>query len=311
LVDPSGSVEQIAESLREHVSSQAEVFASDYQGYLPIPIKTEGSPEVVLSSLLRAVRKTSYRLYLLIDDYDIPVNEAMARGIKAHPSLVRLNEPFRRLFSSVKSAMEGQGLERVFITGVSPGALTDLRSGFDIAKDVSLEPEVAGLCGFQEGEIRSISQERGLTPEAVEDAVEMMRTWYNGYRFTDAPCEGLYNPSDVLYLLDHLDRCGVIPRHDESLRRKVTCLARTPAGAGVIEKVKADGEIAIPQLETSFSLDTLLSRLGEDRGLVTSLLYFIGLLTLTDIPGRLRVPNLVVQKLLFDDYRGAGAGSPL
>jgi hypothetical protein len=53
-------------------------------------------------------------------------------------------------------------------------------------------------------------------------------------------------------------------------------------------------------LETSFSLETLLTRLAEDRGAVASLLCFMGLLTLTDVPGRLRVPNLVVKKLFLD-----------
>jgi len=55
-------------------------------------------------------------------------------------------------------------------------------------------------------------------------------------------------------------------------------------------------------LETSFSLETLLTRLEEDRGAVASLLYFMGLLTLTDVHGRLRVPNLVVKKLFLDRF---------
>src|SRR5262249_6390930 len=139
--------------------------------------------------------------------------------------------------------------------------------------------------------------------------VATMRTWYNGYRFTRSASpedELVYNPTNVLYFLDHLQRHGVHPEqlYDENLRTdrgKLAFLARTAAGAGVIEELTdGDGEIAIPQLETSFSLESLLTQLGHDRGSIASLLYFMGLLTLTGVPGRLRVPNLVVKKLFLD-----------
>ncbi|HEX3554074.1 MAG TPA: AAA family ATPase [Thermoanaerobaculia bacterium] len=313
VVDPSGSVEKIAESLREHVSSRAKTFIEQYEDRLSIPIDVDGSPAAILDSLLREIEKTPHRLYLLIDEYDNFVNEVMARDVDTYRALVRTDGPFKLLFKSVKNAMEGQGLERVFITGVSPVALNDLTSGFNIAKNVSLEPDLACLCGFREREVldvlESISEESALPPAAVEDALETMRTWYNGYRFLEAASgeeELVYNPTNALYFLDHLHRRGVPPQrlHDENLRTdrgKLAFLARTAAGAGVIEEItEGDGEIAIPQLETSFSLESLLMRLGEDRGAVASLLYFMGLLTLTGAPGRLRIPNLVVKKLFLD-----------
>jgi hypothetical protein len=313
VIDPAGGVEQIAESLREHVSSRAKTFVSDYGDALPTEVEVDGSAAVVLDSLLAAVRRTPYRLYLLIDEYDNFVNEVMARDIDTYRALVRTDGPFKLLFKAVKNATEGQGLERIFITGVSPVALNDLTSGFNIAKNVSLEPELAGLCGFREGEIRDllerISRQAALAPDTVEGAVETLRTWYNGYRFTEAASgedELLYNPTNVLYFLDHLHRRGTPPQqlHDENLRTdrgKLAFLARTATGAGVIEEItEGNGEIAIPQLETSFSLESLLTRLGEDRGSIVSLLYFMGLLTLTGTPGRLRVPNLVVKKLFLD-----------
>ena len=137
-VDPSGGVEQIAESLREHVSAQAEAFAADYEEHLPAPIETDGSPAAILDSLLGVVRKTPYKLYLLIDEYDNFVNEVMAEDVDTYHALFGRDGPYKQLFKSVKNATEGQGLERVFVTGVSPVALNDLTSGFNIAEDVSL-----------------------------------------------------------------------------------------------------------------------------------------------------------------------------
>jgi hypothetical protein len=191
--------------------------------------------------------------------------------------------------------------------------LNDLTSGFNIAKDVSLEPELACLCGFREPEIRAlleqISQEQDLAPEEVENALATMRAWYNGYRFSDAPAAGetlVYNPTNVLYFLDHLYRRKTPPQrlHDENLRTdrgKLAFLAQSAAGAGVIEELtEGNGEITIPRLEASFSLESLIARLGTDRGAVASFLYYMGLLTLTDVPAKLRVPNLVVKKLFLD-----------
>jgi hypothetical protein len=313
LIDPGGGIEQIAESLREHVSSRARTFAKNYRDQLASPVEPGGSPQAVLESVLRGVQGTPHPLCLLIDEYDNFVNEVMARDVETYRALVRTDGPFKLLFKAVKNATEGQGLERIFITGVSPVALNDLTSGFNIAKNVSLEPELAGLCGFRESEIRGLlgrlSHERSLTAEAVEDSIATMRTWYNGYRFTPAASPGdelVYNPTNVLYFLDHLDRQGVPPQqlHDENLRTdrgKLAFLARTAAGSGVIEEItEGDGEIAIPRLETSFSLESLLTHVVYDRGSIASLLYFMGLLTLTDVPGRLRVPNLVVKKLFLD-----------
>ena len=47
----------------------------------------------------------------------------------------------------------GRGLERVFITGVSPVVLSDVTSGYNVAKNVSLEPAFHDLCGFWEAEV--------------------------------------------------------------------------------------------------------------------------------------------------------------
>ncbi len=310
-VDPSGGVEAIAASLREHVSYQAETFASDYEGHLDAAVKVDGSPAAVLASILKAVRRTPYKLYLLIDEYDNFVNEVMAVDAGTYHALFRRDGPYKQLFKSVKSATEGRGLERVFVTGVSPVALNDLTSGFNIAEDVSLEPILASLCGFRENEIRdlleSIAAEKSLAPEAVDRSINIMRTWYNGYRFARNVEELVCNPTNAIYFLKSLYLGGMPPEEldDANLRTdrgKLTFIARTAAGAGVIEKLTGgdDGTIEISKLETSFSLDDLTARLESDADAVASFLYYMGLLTQTDVPFRLMIPNLVVRKLFLD-----------
>ena len=300
-----------AESLRLHVRSRAKVFASDYDGLLPAPIETDADSATVLDSLTSAVRKTPYKLYLLIDEYDNFVNEVMAKDVETYRALFELDGPYKQLFKSIKNATEGQGLERVFVTGVSPVALNDLTSGFNTAENVSLRPELAALCGFQQAELRDllevIAEDQGLEPKAIDETFGTMRTWYNGYRFAAGETELLYNPTNALYFLKNLQRYGVAPEqlHDQNLRTdrgKLAFLARTAAGAGVIEQLTegADGSVDVTQLEQSFSLDDLTARMEKDPDAVASFLYYMGLLTQTEAPFRLRIPNMVVRKLFLD-----------
>jgi hypothetical protein len=155
-VNASGSVDRIGESIREHVHTRAKVFVSDYEDHLPAAVDLDGSPASILDNLLSVVRKTDHKLYLLIDEYDNFVNDVMASDVEVYHELFENQGPYKQLFKSVKAGTEGEGIERVLATGVSPVALNDLTSGFNNAEDLSLEPALATLCGFREDEIRDL-----------------------------------------------------------------------------------------------------------------------------------------------------------
>jgi hypothetical protein len=118
VVDPSGGAEQIAESLREHVSSRAQAFASDYEGDLPSVLNVDGSSAAILESLLRVVRKTPHRLYLLIDEYDNFVNEVMARDVQAYRALCAPTD----LSSSCSRRLKTRRRARVWSGSSSPAS---------------------------------------------------------------------------------------------------------------------------------------------------------------------------------------------
>ncbi len=309
-VSARGSVDRIAGNLHDYVNQQIEDFLVSYDRHLTGVVKIEADARGTLRHLLTRIRQTPFKLCLLIDEYDNFVNEVMVKDAATYWALFDNDGPFKELFKSVKSGTEGKGLDRVFVTGVSPVALNDLTSGFNNADDVSHHPTLASLCGFQEAEIRGalerIAGERSLEA-SPEELLDVMRTWYNGYRFTEDSEDLVYNPTNVLYFLKHLAELGMPPRalHDQNLRAdrsKLTFLARTTAGSGVIEQLtEGDGTVKIRRLETGFSLDDLLTRIGEDDQFVASFLYYMGLLTRTrDVPPRLRIPNLVVRKLFLD-----------
>jgi DNA-binding Xre family transcriptional regulator len=311
-VSARGDASEIGRRLNLYINDRIEDFLAQYKSDLPGPVAISEVATNSMRHVLSAISRTPYKLYLLIDEYDNFTNEVMVEAPDTYRALVDTDGPFKTLFKSVKSALEGQGLERVFVTGVSPVALNDMTSGFNNAKNVSLSARLGSLCGFLESDIRDllqhISDEQRISAEAVAETVATMRTWYNGYRFTEAQQELVYNPTNTLYFLDHLYLEGKPPGelHDQNLRAdhaKLGFLARTSAGAGVIEQLTEGDEakVAISRLKTSFSLDELTTRIRKDRAAVASLMYYMGLLTLTgDAPPQLKVPNLVVRKLFLD-----------
>ena len=98
-------------------------------------------------------------------------------------------------------AGQAGGLERLFVTGVSPITMDDVTSGFNIGANVSLDPEFHELLGFTEAEVRGLLEryrDLGAFDQGVDAALDVMREWYGGYRFAEAAETVLYNTDMVL-----------------------------------------------------------------------------------------------------------------
>jgi len=80
----------------------------------------------------------------------------------------------KTLFKAIKALSSGSGLDRVFTTGVSPVVLSDISSGYNVARDISLRQEYQALCGFHDSEVAEvlarIGTECGLTATQVVEA---------------------------------------------------------------------------------------------------------------------------------------------
>ena len=146
-------------------------------------------------------------LYALIDEYDNFANTVLAHhGEAAYQSFTHGGGFYRNFFATFKAGTEAGsgGLERLFITGVSPVTLDDVTSGFNIGGNISLRPEFKDLLGFTEDEVRGLLEvyrEHGVLDQDVDATLDVMREWYNGYRFAEDVEGDLYNTDMVLYYL--------------------------------------------------------------------------------------------------------------
>ncbi len=313
LVDAQGSLPEIRAALYQHVNTAIRACAARY-GWDGIEITPHDAVNSLFSLLIR-VRQEGRPLYLLIDEYDNFANEVLMTGRRQefYEGLLYGEGVLKSLFKGVKGAA-GQGLDRVFITGVSPVVLSDMTSGYNVGEDIYLDESFNDLCGFTEPEIAAVLQRLAADGGSWSpaEALDLMRTFYNGYCFCEEGGDRLYNPSLSLYFLKALQTKGRYPLRmlDENLamdRGKLRYIAELPHGEEVLaQALNGETGILIPRLAKRFGVADVLAAV-KDQPFMVSLLYYFGILTLTGVgilgKSILNIPNLVARSLYVERLR--------
>ena len=320
-VSPLGDAREIQQALHRYVNACIQDFAVYYQELLPRKIIIEAEDALIsFQSLLTAVRQTPYRLYLLIDEYDNFANEVImghhAPDQARYKALLYGEGTLKTLFKVIKSASSGRGLDRVFITGVSPVVLSDITSGYNVAKNVTLRPEFNNLCGFWESEIVDALEQTAadcdVPTERAQEALAMMRRFYNGYTFSYNTEKVVYNPTLALYFMEYVQAHCQYPREmlDSNLamdREKLHYISQLPNGGQLIlDALNKARPLSTQTLSDRFGVEDMLTS-TKDEAFMLSLLYYFGILTLAGKTTYgelvLQIPNLVVQKLYVERIR--------
>ena len=283
------------------------------------------SASAKLNELFLHAKRRGILLYVLIDEYDNFANTVLAHhGERAYHGFTHGGGFFRNFFATLKGGTEraGGGIERLFITGVSPVTMDDVTSGFNIGKNVSLRPDFNEIVGFTEAEVRRLVEtyrDHGVLDQDVDTAMGIMGQWYDGYRFATTADTDLYNTDMVLYYLDHSIPNRGVPEYliDTNVRidygklRHLLVVGKQLNGnfdllRDVIGEEQADTRIVpgFPQAE-----------LSEPENFL-SLLHYFGLLSIRDVVDgvpRLAIPNQTVKRLMYgylrDGYRDVGVFS--
>ena len=314
LIQSQGSLTEIEAALHRHLNDCIEEFALRYAERLTHPIRIHDDNALSSwRSALMAVSQTPHKLYLLIDEYDNFANEVLMGGQsrERYAALLYGEGLLETLFKAVKAAAGGMGLDRVFITGVSPVVLSDMTSGYNVAENIYHEDIFHDLCGLTESEISTVLARLAVdgVSWSASEALETMRTFYNGYRFSDLAKTSVYNPTLSLYFLKYLVNHGCYPPRllDENLamdRNKLVYIAQLSHGESVlIQALRSDEALVIPRLAQRFGVEDVLASV-KDETFMASLLYYFGVLTLAGqgVLGKLilKIPNLVARALYVE-----------
>jgi hypothetical protein len=311
-----GTGEALKKSFADHIRLVLMGFCTYYAPLIGSgmidKLLQETQPHKQLERLLGEIRPLRLPLYLFIDEYDNFANTLLASvGQSAYQELTHGRGFFRDFFAELKGAAgaTGSALARLFITGVSPITLDDVTSGFNIGLNISLDPDINGILGFNEAELEQLFAAFG---QSYADHRDVMRAWYNHYQFSRYATESITNSDMALYYLQALNRIKQPPDEliDQNVRidygklRHLIQLDRRLNGSFKrLQEIIQQGRIT-SQIRTSFPAE----RLQESENFV-SLLYFFGLLTFSgemerDIPV-LTVPNQTIWQLMYSYLREA------
>jgi len=171
-ISAHGSIRQIEKALHDNLNEGIAIFVDKYRDLFKSEIRINAKNGLVsFKSAMAATNLTPYKAYLLIDEYDNFANEVMmgtkGENHQRYTSLIKGEGIFKTLFKNIKSAGSGSGLDRVFITGVSPVVMNDITSGPNTFKDITWRDNLNTLCGFSEDEVeallRQVVEECGIS----------------------------------------------------------------------------------------------------------------------------------------------------
>ena len=286
-------------------------------------ILSRPSIDTKLNELFQYAGDRSIALYVLIDEYDNFANTVLAHhGEKEYEALTHGGGFYRNFFATLKAGTtRGGSVERMFITGVSPIAMDDVASGFNIGRNISLNPRFDEMLGFTEAEVRGLLEtyrRHGVFDRDTDEALEVMREWYDGYRFARTPGASVYNTDMVLYYLkasipnepgpDNLIDDNV--RIDYGKLRHFLVVNRRASAAEAELNGNFDllrGVIAEGRAETAIRTSFPVKRLARRENFL-SLLYFFGLLGIRGAAPEgavLGIPNQTVRQLMYGFLRDA------
>ena len=280
-------------------------------------IRSSDSVNNQLNELFLYANDHGIPLYVLIDEYDNFANTVLAyHGEAAYQSFTHGGGFYRNFFATLKVGAEQSrgGLERMFITGVSPITMDDVTSGFNIGTNISLEPKFDQMLGFTEAEVRQLLElyrDHGVFNQEVEAALDVMREWYNGYRFAKSAEDDIYNTDMVLYYLkasipnrpmpDELIDTNVRIDYGK-LRHLLTVNRQLNGNFDLLRHIIGQEQVNTP-IQSSFPLNQL-----DQRENFLSLLHYFGLLSIRAVERgmpRLGIPNQTVKRLMYSYLRDA------
>jgi hypothetical protein len=319
-------------SFINHVQDNAVYFIQKYENFLAAnrkkdyyaqKIEKSKSASDILTTLLHICKGARQKLCVLIDEYDNFANTILSTvGEDAYWDLTHGPGFFRSFFNVLKTGTTGTGaaISRSFITGVSPVTMDDVTSGYNIGKNVTIEPGFNRVMGFTPDDVIEMIEyyrSKGLIKHPTDYLLNIMTQWYGNYLFSGEDDVRLFNSDMVLYFIDNYltrkklpdDLIDMNVRMDYGKLRHLVIVdqdkTKPPAPNGNFGKLKEiieEGGTSA-KIVKGFPLEKL-----KDAENFQSLLFYLGLLTIKGPDkdkSHLEIPNETVKRLYYDYIKEA------
>ncbi|MCA0389588.1 MAG: ATP-binding protein [Bacteroidetes bacterium] len=274
-------------------------------------LNIDGSSELLRNFMLIFKKyRSEGKIYLLIDEYDHFTNELFSFDEVHFKEVVSRNGWVRKFYEVIKQFMGDGIIDRFFATGVTPVTLDSMTSGFNVAKNITLDYKFHNTAGFTESElwgmIENTIYEEGKFD--IETVISDMRSWYNGSKFSSETTERLYNPQMVITFLSRFADNFKYPKEmaDQNVTSDYKKISNILAP---LSKDESD-EIISGVLETERTTEQLTIQynfeLPYTKTEAVSLLFYNGLLTIeNEMFGKYTfvIPNYVIKQMYWEYFR--------
>jgi hypothetical protein len=317
----------VEESFLNYIKDSASDFVTKYGKMLEIDSKEakrefglRKSASELMVTLLKYCKRKEQKLYVIIDEYDNFANTILSEsGEQAFVDITHGSGFFRAFFNVLKAGTTDMDapISRLFMSGVSPVTLDDVTSGFNIATNITMDPDINEIMGFTQSEVETMIEyyrQTGKISHPTPELLEIMSRWYNHYRFSIDSDTDLFNTVHVLYFLQQYLLRSKIPhelidrnaRIDYQKLRHLIIIDKkgTPTAPMVngnfsqLRQILETGQ-AIANIQTGFPAEELIK-----PGNFLSLLFYFGLLTIKGSTPTLQtvlaIPNEFVKRLFYD-----------
>ncbi len=131
---------------------------------------------------------------IIIDEYDKPIVDLIDTPSHIEPVRAEL----RNFYGTLKGDVVDKDIHFIFITGISKFSKVALFSDLNNLEDITYDVRAAALVGYTDQEVDKYLGEHiqafaNKRQENYDQTRQVLKTWYNGYRFTDDNLK-VYNP---------------------------------------------------------------------------------------------------------------------
>jgi len=201
--DFSGVENDSSEILKQSILQKLQTFADQYD--VPLP---DAGPKTQLGALIYFIaQKHNQPVVILIDEYDKPILDHMGQDEEQFQIALKNRAILRKLFGVLKEGPLQTALKFVFVTGISTFSKVSIFSEWNQLTDISLKKKFATFLGYTQEELETCFQDHiqkmgDDLGKTYEQTIELLKQWYNGYRFSLYNPERVYNPISILNALD-------------------------------------------------------------------------------------------------------------
>lgn len=146
------------------------------------------------AELIKTLGQAEGPVVIIIDEYDKPITNLVDNLEQAE----RSREELRDFYGTLKGTDVDANMHFLFVTGVSKFSKVALFSELNNLDDLTNDARAAGLVGYTDEEVDRYLTEHIQTfadfrKESYDTTRQTLKTWYNGFRFTDENLT-VYNP---------------------------------------------------------------------------------------------------------------------